>query len=109
MSLESVWSSRLWELWRRRSWICTSAGSTRGNSTAHPAWRPRTNLKNPKTGSFQPARKGFLPEAALVAGVIAIGFAVRVWDVDGKAFWVDEAESAIYALTVSQQSYPTDT
>jgi hypothetical protein len=32
-----------------------------------------------------------------------------VWDLDGKAFWVDEAESAINALTILQHGYPTDT
>ena len=47
-------------------------------------------------------------EAALLLLVVAIGFAVRMSDLDAQPFWVDEAESSINALTILQKGYPSD-
>jgi hypothetical protein len=41
--------------------------------------------------------------------VIVGAVALRVSDLDAYPFWVDEAESAINALTILQHGYPTDT
>ena len=55
------------------------------------------------------ALKGSSFEVCLMILVIAGGVALRVPDLDEYPFWVDEAESAINALTILQHGYPTDT
>jgi Dolichyl-phosphate-mannose-protein mannosyltransferase len=48
-------------------------------------------------------------EICLLILVIGGGVALRVSDLEAYPFWVDEAESAINALTILQHGYPTDT
>ncbi|MFL6447554.1 MAG: hypothetical protein ACJ746_07675 [Bryobacteraceae bacterium] len=48
-------------------------------------------------------------EWLLAVAVILAGTALRAWHLDASAFWVDEAESSINALTILQNGYPTDT
>jgi hypothetical protein len=48
-------------------------------------------------------------ETLIVAAVIAAGTAFRATELDGHPFWVDEAESAMNALTILEQGYPGDT
>src|SRR5215471_14569809 len=48
-------------------------------------------------------------EICLITLAVGGAVALRVSDLDAYPFWVDEAESAINALTVLQHGYPTDT
>ena len=54
-------------------------------------------------------RRSRLIEALLVALVLTAAFAVRMFYLDERPFWVDEAESSINALTILENGYPTDT
>jgi hypothetical protein len=60
-------------------------------------------------GSSSGASKLSPSEICLLILVIAGAVALRVSNLDGYPFWVDEAESAINALTILQHGYPTDT
>jgi hypothetical protein len=40
--------------------------------------------------------------------LLACAFLFRLWNVDRKPFWEDEAESSINALTILQHGYPSD-
>jgi hypothetical protein len=49
-----------------------------------------------------------LVQALLFCGVLAIALLLRIHSLDASAFWVDEAESSINALTILEHGYPTD-
>ncbi len=63
-----------------------------------------------ESGSKPPPPGRALPawETALLAAVIFYGTALRAWDLGATPFWVDEAESAINALTILQHGLPVD-
>lgn len=47
-------------------------------------------------------------ETALVIGALAAGLVLRIRSLDARAFWVDEAESSINALTILEHGFPSD-
>jgi len=54
-------------------------------------------------------RKRRTTEVVLVTLVLIAAFAIRMFSLDERPFWVDEAESSINALTIVENGYPTDT
>lgn len=60
--------------------------------------RPVSRLRNPQ----------LFGQATLLIAVLAVGFILRIRSLDARAFWADEAESSINALTILEHGYPTD-
>ena len=58
--------------------------------------------------STAPRRARWIP-AALFVSILAYAAVLRTWDLGSRPFWVDEAESAINALTILDHGVPTDT